>query len=335
MQAGWLVRTVIDKIQFGLLQAAAGTFKIGHQLEMGEGVSGSQHPDDLKLVVAWVITLFGLTALGAGPLYLFGLNVQHISPQNISPLVGIGIELTAYAPSLAALIVAAFVGGGVRALLMQLRRWRVHVVWYVIALMGPLMLFLLGRAVNVVMSGRATSTWLALPSGFALFFAIGSIVAGSLGEEIGWRGFGQARLQRRYGALPASLVIGLIWTVWHDWGLFAPGGLASFTLGGFGLGILRMCALSVLYAWLYNGSRQSLPVAMAAHAGHNIANNIVPSAGNGIDLGEIVIFLYAAAAIVVVVLTRNRLGASHPLQGRSTASTDAADTRWRQPRPNK
>jgi len=302
---------------------------------MGARVPESERPNDLKLVVAWVITLFGLTALGAAPLYAFGLNIQHISPQNISPLVGMGIELTAYAPSLAALVVAAFVGGGMRALHLQLRRWRVHVVWYAIAFAGPLTLFLIGKAVSVLLGGHATSTWLALPSGFALFFAIGSIVAGSLGEEIGWRGFGQARLQRRYGALSASLVIGLIWTVWHYWGLFAPGGLASFTLGGFALSILRMCALSVLYAWLFNGSRQSLPVAMAAHAGHNIANNIVPSTGNGIDLGEIVIFLYAAAAIVVVVLTRRRLGVSHALQGPSTPSTDAAETRWRRPRPNK
>jgi CAAX protease family protein len=302
---------------------------------MSPGDSGPKQTDDFKLVVAWVIALFGLTALGAAPLYAFGLNVQHISPQNITPLVGIGIELTAYAPSIAALIVAAFVGGGMRALLVQLRRWRVHVVWYAIALVGPLVLFLLGRAVSVVVGGHATSTWLALPSGFALFFAVGSIVAGSLGEEIGWRGFGQARLQRRYGALSAGLVIGLIWTVWHNWGLFAPGGLAGFTLGGFALSILRMCALSVLYAWLYNQSRQSLPVAMAAHAGHNVANNVVPPAGNGIDLGEIVIFLYVAAAIVVVVLTRKQLGVSHVMPGPRTPSTEAAETRWRRPRPNK
>jgi hypothetical protein len=64
----------------------------------------------------------------------------------------------------------------------------------------------------------------------------------------------------------------------------------------------------------------------AAHARHNITNNIVRSAGNGIDLGEIVIFLYVAAAIVVVVLTRNRLGVSRPLQGLSTASTSQHGT---------
>ncbi len=270
--------------------------------------------DDRWVIAAWVVTLFGLTALGIAPLYAFGLDIHHISPRTVSPLVGIGIELTAYAPSLAALLVATFVagGGGSRALLAQLGRWRAHVGWYAIALLGPLALFLAADTIHILLGGPAPSAWLVLPSGFALAFAIGSIVAGSLGEEIGWRGFGQARLQRRYGALSASLVIGVIWTVWHYWGVFAPGGLADFTFGGFGLSLLRMCSLSILYAWLYNGSRQGLPVAMAAHAGHNIANNIVPSTAGGIDLGEIVIVLYAASAITVIVFTRRRLSAPDP-----------------------
>lgn len=179
--------------------------------------------------------------------------------------------------------------------------------WYAIALLGPIALFLVADAIRVAMGSRPPSTWVVLPSGFALAFAIGSIVAGSFGEEIGWRGFGQARLQRRDGALAAGLVIRVIWTVRHYWGVIAPGGLADFSLGGLGLSLLRMCALSVLYAWLYNGSRQSLVVAMAAYAGHNIANNIVPSTGGGIDVGEIVILLYAATAIAVIAFTRKGL----------------------------
>lgn len=265
--------------------------------------------DSHWLILAWVLALVGLTAVGIAPLYVFGLDIHHLSPQSVSPLVGIGIELTAYAPSLAALLVASFVagGGGARSLLVELGRWRAHVAWYAIALLGPIALFLVAGAIRVTLGNRWPSAWLVLPSGFALAFAIGSIVAGSLGEEIGWRGFGQARLQRRDGALTASLVVGVIWTVWHYWGVFAPGGLTDFSLGGLGLSLLRMCALSVLYAWLYNASKQRLPVAMAAHAGHNIANNIVSTTAGGIALGDIVILLYAASAIAVIALTRKGL----------------------------
>ncbi len=79
-----------------------------------------------------------------------------------------------------------------------------------------------------------------------------------------------------------------------------------------------MCALSVIYAWLYNGSRQSLPVAMVAHAGHNIANNIVSSKGSGLDIGEIVTVLYAASAIAIIFLTRKRLAFAIPTAAKAS-----------------
>ena len=36
-----------------------------------------------------------------------------------------------------------------------------------------------------------------------------------VGEEVGWRGFAQQRLQRRWGLVPAALVVGATWALWH------------------------------------------------------------------------------------------------------------------------
>ena len=35
------------------------------------------------------------------------------------------------------------------------------------------------------------------------------------GEEFGWRGYSQQPLQERFGVVPASLLIGVIWGFWH------------------------------------------------------------------------------------------------------------------------
>ena len=42
---------------------------------------------------------------------------------------------------------------------------------------------------------------------------------------------------------------------------------------------------------------------MLAHAGHNVANNLVQAPSAGVQIGDIVIFLYLAAAILVLTLT--------------------------------
>ncbi len=38
---------------------------------------------------------------------------------------------------------------------------------------------------------------------------------GAVGEELGWSGYVIEPLQNRYGALKASIVLGLLWAIWH------------------------------------------------------------------------------------------------------------------------
>jgi membrane protease YdiL (CAAX protease family) len=50
-----------------------------------------------------------------------------------------------------------------------------------------------------------------------------SLVSGPLNEEFGWRGYALDRLFYRFGFLRASLLLGIIWTVWHLAWYFTPG----------------------------------------------------------------------------------------------------------------
>lgn len=184
----------------------------------------------------------------------------------------------AWTPAIAALVIAWRwpSAGGVRRLLKPLTRWRIHVGWYLVAILGPIPLLLLADLIYVALGGAAPQQWIALPSGTAegglaaIPFTIGAIVAGALGEELGWRGFGQPRLQRSVGALGAAIVIGILWSTWHLWSVAVPGGLSLFSWTDFPQTYLRLTSTAILYAWLLNGSRGSLLLVLVAHGAFNL-----------------------------------------------------------------
>ncbi len=130
--------------------------------------------------------------------------------------------------------------------------------------------------------------------------ALGALLSGSIGEEMGWRGFAQPLLQKRAGALGAAVVLGVIWGIWHlNAELTTNQPLAAF-LNDAPRSLLRMVATAILYGWLYIRTGGSLPVVMLAHAGHNIAVDVLPFAdapdGGGLPL-TIISSLYALLAL--------------------------------------
>ena len=91
------------------------------------------------------------------------------------------------------------------------------------------------------------------------------LILGPLSEEIGWRGYALGRLQTRWNALISSLIIGMVWALWHL-PLFLLVGTSQHELGlpfiGFLFGIM---ANSVFYTMLYNNTKQSLWSAILFH----------------------------------------------------------------------
>lgn len=95
------------------------------------------------------------------------------------------------------------------------------------------------------------------------------------GEELGWRGFALPQLAGRMGVGPASIVIGVIWAVWHLPLFYAP---YSDTYGqSFPLYLSQVVGISVAMGWLYWRTNGSLILVMLLHAAVNNTANIVPS----------------------------------------------------------
>src|SRR5690606_32546574 len=149
----------------------------------------------------------------------------------------------------------------------------------------------------------------ALPVTF-LFVAL---VGGGLDEEAGWRGFAQPRLQMLLPPLPASVIIGLIWSLWHLPLWFLPGSVhGQLSLPVY---VLSTTALSVLLAYAFNVTGGSLLAVVLVHAASNTADNlryalagVQTDASPMLPLQLALGLTMAAAAVVLIAATRRRLG---------------------------
>lgn len=138
--------------------------------------------------------------------------------------------------------------------------------------------------------------------------------ARALGEEIGWRGYLTPRLVERFGFLPGSLMVGVVWAAWHIPILvFANYQSASplwIAVPSFSVMIL---ALSVTLSWLRLRSGSLWPCALL-HASHNlfIQRLLTPATGRtgawtDWSIDEFGIALPIATTLVaLVILARGR-----------------------------
>src|SRR5439155_487610 len=135
-------------------------------MDAAQSSANRERPQLDPVFVFWLVALFVITGLGALPLFFYRIDLSKLTFSSPIPvLVGIGIEITAYAPTLAALLVVAVVpgGGGIGRLLRPVARWRIGLSWYLLALLGPSVLFIMGDLVRLGLVLALPPHWLVIP----------------------------------------------------------------------------------------------------------------------------------------------------------------------------
>jgi membrane protease YdiL (CAAX protease family) len=105
-----------------------------------------------------------------------------------------------------------------------------------------------------------------------------SFFSGPFSEEFGWRGFALDPLLRRLGFAGASVVLGLIWGVWHLPLYFMPEtwhGQMGFRIEGFWAFVLGSVGLAILASRVYLGTAHSILAAMLVHLSANYSTQLI------------------------------------------------------------
>jgi membrane protease YdiL (CAAX protease family) len=213
-------------------------------------------------------------------------------------------------PSLVGMLLTALFRGksGLGELFRRLGQVRNPLIWYAVVLLLPPVLWLIALGVPTLL-GLATIAF-----AFPVVDVFGSFVSG-FGEELGWRGFALPRMQARQSALAASLLLGVLWGLWHLPLLIAQGlPLTAAGLVGFILFLLHIIAYSVLFAWVYNNTKGSLFLMVLFHTVFDLVGfTILTPSTTWIFPVLYVALLWVTVAIVVVRAGAARLSRSSTL----------------------
>ncbi len=227
-------------------------------------------------------------------------------------------QLGAFSAGLAGIILAAIENrANAGKLLRSLLIWRVNIWWWIFAIF-----FLIIPSVSALylfdLLGGPEVDWSGLKPLYSVIptIIVLTVLAG-LGEEFGWRGFLLPRLQARHNALVASLIVGLVWGLWHIPLFLTPGTTqyawrmeAGTTIAI--LGYTLFCvAWSIQYTWVFNNTKGSVLLAALIHGAGNAWIGSYINVYRGHFWGIITFTVVMLAVSIFIVLISGATNLSH------------------------
>jgi uncharacterized protein len=234
-------------------------------------------------------------------------------------------------PFLSAFIMTGVTEGreGVHRFLRRFVLWRVGFRWYLFVIVGIPVIAVLSVVVIPGVLGSYQGLGALAPLSVLGIYVYVFFLGGALGEEPGWRGFALPRLQSMHGPLVGSLILGPLWALWHLPLFLTPWNvLSTFNVVVF---VLATTCLAIMYTWVFNNTKGSVLMAILIHASFNgfvtgILGQLFPAPILE-DYGLLPILGgFGAFAVVLVALTRGRLGYQHYHQEVEQPDSAAAPT---------
>jgi membrane protease YdiL (CAAX protease family) len=254
-----------------------------------------------------------------GPLALFKIPTSSFVSDVKGPAWAIALFLVGgFVPSLLAIFLTWKKEGlsGLRILSQRILQFKLGLRWYVFIFL----VVIAGTAGQLTINKLLGDTF----NGYLFVAQLGSflplLIIGPLSEEIGWRGYALERLQTRWSALTSSLIVGLVWALWHL-PLFMMVGTSQHESGVLFIGFLmKLMASAILYTWLYNNTKKSLWSAILLHWLYTYAAQVLSS---GVIRSPLYNWLeclpYVVMAFVVVLIWNAPMLSHHTVRNAAQA----------------
>jgi membrane protease YdiL (CAAX protease family) len=227
-------------------------------------------PPDSAPVRTFAIFVVGTLAFSWG---LWALLLLELVPPSAT---GVLVRIGGFGPLVGAIVALLVSGRSIREWLRSNLRVRLPARWYAYALVLPPLFIVAAGLVHAAVFGARIDLGATNPLWFYPIAVVVVFFVGGGQEELGWRAFALPALQNRFSALAASLVVGMVWAVWHLPLFLLPGsGQSDLPIGPY---VVAVLAISIVLAWLYNASGSVL-VPMLFHGGINPIAAYFPTGG--------------------------------------------------------
>jgi uncharacterized protein len=117
---------------------------------------------------------------------------------------------------------------------------------------------------------------------------------GSIGEQVGWSGYAIDPLQNRYDALKASIMLGVVWAIWH----IIPWSQAHQTTTWIVWQSIGTVFLRIIMVWLFNNTGKSVFAMVLFHTMINISPYLIPNYGSHYDPFIFTVLLIITSIVV-------------------------------------
>jgi membrane protease YdiL (CAAX protease family) len=154
---------------------------------------------------------------------------------------------------------------------------------------------------------------------YLMFLPLTVLISG-LAEEPGWRGFALPHLQERFGPLLGTLILGVLWAIWH-FPLFLTGWARSSDLLTLVEFTVTATTVAIILTWVFNNTRGSLLIAMLLHGA---VDAYIPSelfADPRMNTLLPILIGFGIVALLLIILTRGHLSHQRLVSSVNTPNT--------------